>query len=454
MDLAKQVCVFADDLTGAADTAQYFRAGVHPVRIVLPGTNLSESESREPVLVYDTESREENLTVATDRTKRAIARMLAWNPAVTRIYKKVDSTLRGNIGVEIETTLLELGREVAILAPAFPEHGRTVVAGVLFVDGVPVDETAFAKDPHHPMGTAAIAQLVRHTTASLHVHQMSLDVLRQGPLHVRRLLNGLSRPAVVIVDTKTTADLDILAGAVHDMTNCLPCGSAGLAEALASYWVHDQRARLNVLRGVGLPRCTEWMVVVGSANPVSRAQLGVLNGNDLVASILVDPVALAGSDRDKERRRVESELALRRSPVISLGIATSDSTPRLQTSANLDLPMAQPAADLGEFAAGWVLSALAAAAKSSQRPQPHPLPQSQPKLGIIATGGATAVALCRALGVESLLVQGEVMSGVPWSVIQVHEQDIVLVTKAGGFGAADTLEQVIEAALSQIEEES
>lgn len=463
MNLTQQVCVLADDLTGAADTAQYFSDGALPVRIVLPGTNLDQSESREPVLVYDTESREETLAIAANRMKRAIQQMLTWNPSLTRIYKKVDSTLRGNIGAEIETTLLELGRELAILAPAFPAHGRTVVGGVLLVDGVPVDETAFAQDPRHPMATAAIAELVRQTTTSLDVHQMSLEALRKGPREVERLLSSMSIPAVVIVDAKTTADLHILAAAVHNRTNCLPCGSAGLAESLALYWGSsvaqpasaslscdqnatprsdqnaDQNADQNPSPSAVLPRCTAWMVLVGSAHPVSRAQLGVLNGNDFVTPVWVDPVSLAGPDRAKERRRVQSELALHRSPVVSMGFSTE--RPNLRSS-NQDL-----AQDLGEFAAGWVLSALA---ESTQTKTPR---AKTTKLAIIATGGATAVALCRALGVDSLLVHGEVMSGVPWSLMQVNHQEVVLITKAGGFGEANTLQNVIQSAMRRTEEE-
>lgn len=463
MNLTQQVCVLADDLTGAADTAQYFSDGALPVRIVLPGTNLDQSESREPVLVYDTESREETLAIAANRMKRAIQQMLTWNSSLTRIYKKVDSTLRGNIGAEIETTLLELRRELAILAPAFPAHGRTVVGGVLLVDGVPVDETAFAQDPRHPMATAAIAELVRQTTTLLDVHQMSLEALRKGPREVERLLSSMSRPAVVIVDAKTTADLHILAAAVHNRTNCLPCGSAGLAESLALYWGSsvaqpasaslscDQNADQNATPSAVLPRCTAWMVLVGSAHPVSRAQLGVLNGNDFVTPVWVDPVSLAGPDRAKERRRVQSELALHRSPVVSMGFSTErpNLRPNLRSS-NQDLAqnLAQNLAqDLGEFAAGWVLSALA---ESTQTKTPR---AKTTKLAIIATGGATAVALCRALGVDSLLVHGEVMSGVPWSLMQVNHQEVVLITKAGGFGEANTLQNVIQSAMRRTEEE-
>src|SRR5258705_2340917 len=132
--------VVADDLTGACDTGSLF-AGDGPVPLaVWPGT---PPDAR--VRVIDTESRTAGRNDAVARVKGATAATRA-----ARYFKKIDSTLRGHVGAEIDALMPAAGLGTAVVCPAFPAQGRTVIERTLLVDGVPVGETFIGRDPAFP----------------------------------------------------------------------------------------------------------------------------------------------------------------------------------------------------------------------------------------------------------------------------------------------------------------
>jgi uncharacterized protein YgbK (DUF1537 family) len=154
MAAKSQIFVIADDLSGAAELAGI--AFAHGLTAeVQRGFDAASSAE---VIAVDTDSR--SLAAAdTSRHVEAIAdQIIGSKPAW--IFKKVDSVLRGNVRVEIEAILRATGQSRAILAPANPTRGRTIASGRYFVDGVPLDQTAFANDPQHPRRSAEIAELL------------------------------------------------------------------------------------------------------------------------------------------------------------------------------------------------------------------------------------------------------------------------------------------------------
>ena len=134
--------IVADDLTGAMDSSGYFAARGLSTDVILDPSYSSDAD----VVVITTSSRAEHPNVARERVRQAVKGL-----AGRTIYKKIDSTLRGNIGAELMAAMHEADCEKAIVAPAFPAVGRTTVNGVLLVDGTPVAETQFANDPVSPV---------------------------------------------------------------------------------------------------------------------------------------------------------------------------------------------------------------------------------------------------------------------------------------------------------------
>lgn len=247
--------ILADDLTGACDTGTLF-AGKAPVPV-----SVWPDPPRDAVVrVVDTESRALAEAAARERIRRSVSVGGRW-------FKKIDSTMRGRIGAEVDALMTALGVSGAVMCPAFPAQRRIVRDHVLLVDGVPIAESSLARDPTFPATPTPSSSVVELLRGQLDrpLSWIPLDHVRAGmsPLAAR-----LSRLAgtVAVTDAVTDDDLDALADAVLAAEpSPLLVGAAGLARALAS--------RLGLLaEHVPLPRSERWLVVAGSRHAVSREQ--------------------------------------------------------------------------------------------------------------------------------------------------------------------------------------
>ncbi len=144
-----QALAIADDLTGALEVGAIL-AGLGVPSLVTLDINHAPVDG---VLVIDTETRHTAPDAARELHRRLAAR---WRGP---IFKKTDSTLRGNIGAEFSGLIEATGRPL-VYVPAYPKVGRTVVDGVLYVEGVPIAETAFARDPRNPVRESSVIRMV------------------------------------------------------------------------------------------------------------------------------------------------------------------------------------------------------------------------------------------------------------------------------------------------------
>lgn len=130
--------VIADDFTGACDVAvQFKKQGLETV-VLTDIEFLGSFKGVFDVVVVDTETRNLTSEDAYRKVRRAV-RLLRQNN-VKLVYKKIDSTLRGNIGAEINAVMDELDVKAIIVAPAFPDQKRTVINGHLLVNGEPLEK--------------------------------------------------------------------------------------------------------------------------------------------------------------------------------------------------------------------------------------------------------------------------------------------------------------------------
>jgi uncharacterized protein YgbK (DUF1537 family) len=252
---ARPLTIVADDLTGACDTGALF-AG----RGAVPVTVWPRRAVEAAVRVVDTESRTVAPAEAAERvsTVAGRARSGSW-------FKKIDSTLRGPIGVEVDALMRAIGAATAIVCPAFPAQRRVVLDRVLLVGGAPVAETPIARDPQFPGGASSVVDLLRPQLDRA-LAWIPIDQLRAGGEALAARVRRLAGTAI-IADAETDADLDALVEAAFAVTPApLLVGSAGLARALA--------ARLGLLgERVELPAGGRWLVVAGSLHPATRRQI-------------------------------------------------------------------------------------------------------------------------------------------------------------------------------------
>jgi D-threonate/D-erythronate kinase len=387
------IAIIADDLTGAADAGvQLVRAGYRTA--VLFGESEVLADDLD-VVSFDTDSRTMPAGFAAKRVLEAAhaareARM---------VYKKLDSTLRGNVAAELAAALGGTRRERAIVAPAFPAAGRTTVGGTQRVHGVPVDETEMANDPHTPVRMAHVPSLLADAFSSVGV--LSVEDL-PDPEYVRR---ALEESECVVADADRKEDLEALVRAVPDPARVLWAGSAGLALALGSVYPGPCPGEAGVPRARGRPV----LVVVGSLSGVAREQV-----RRLVREYGEMAIVVGGG----ETSAVQEAVGAAREALAG-GTCAVVHSPEERSSS-------------GESVLGSLAEVFACLSEEGLFE------------GLVLTGGATAVGVARRLGASGVRLEGEVESGVPVGAL-IGPQPYPVVTKAGGFGGPDTLVEAVEA---------
>jgi uncharacterized protein YgbK (DUF1537 family) len=392
------IAIVADDLTGAADAGVQLVSAGYRTAVVFQGGKVPAANL--DVVSFDTDSR----TMPADfAAKRVVETVRAVREARV-VYKKLDSTLRGNVAAELAAASGAAGRERAIVAPAFPASGRTTVGGTQLVHGVPVDETEMRNDPQTPVREAHIPTLLADTFSS--VGTLGAEDLANPEL-VRRVLD---RNECVVADARRDSDLEALVRAVPDPAGVLWAGSAGLALALGSAYPAPRAVDAGEQRAPVRPV----LVVVGSLSGVAREQVRRLV--EEYGEIAV-PVGSGCA--------IENAVAAAREAFAGRSCAAVHSLEERDTSGESVLgPLAEVVARLSE---------------------------EQFFEGLVLTGGATAVGVARRLGATGIVLGEEVEAGVPMGTL-IGPRPYPVVTKAGGFGGSSTLVEAVEA-LAQGEEE-
>lgn len=376
--------IIADDLTGALDVAGPFAQRGVDTRVVVDADKdwAARTDGAEVVSV-NANTRHLSAQAAAERVT-AILSQAKFQEGL--LIKKIDSTLRGQVVPETIAMLHESGRGIAIVTPAFPAQGRTVRGGVVHVAGVPLAQTAFAKDALSPPPLAPLKEVF----------------LREGIPCVSTIAANLSAISTrgsqaIVVDAQSDVDLLQTVQAFETTADqVLWVGSAGIAQAIAAgcYALSsDAKSKPHCQGGL--------LVVVGSRAAQSTQQVDNLLGYPGVTLI------------DAPNGVVD---------VSSLGYSP------------ITLLRAVPGPH-GEGDAEEVARSLAqATAKIIAR---HHMD------AVIATGGDTARAILGALHTKDLRVMGDLMPGVPYSQLVSDSHCLWLVSKAGGFGTPSTLIDIV-----------
>jgi uncharacterized protein YgbK (DUF1537 family) len=381
---SRVVTIIADDLTGACDTGCLF-AGPGPVGVEAEPALLATGRA---VITVDTESRPLPPDGAA-AVVRATARRLRERLAAGLVFTKIDSTMRGAVATEL-TALLELGSRftAALVCPAFPAQRRLVSHGHLLVEGVPVHESAIGRDPAF---RAATSEMVGLLAGGAPVVALGLDDVRAGSEKVAHILDRHAG-AIVAADAETDADLATLAEAALSRPGTLIAGSAGLGRAVSHVLGCEGP-------WVALPAGRARLIVIGSRHPASRAQLEALAGAGLA-------VVSADAWGHTDPAPAIAALAGGRAAVVA---STTPPTSREAVARHL----AQAAVRI--------------------------LERAEPDL-VAVTGGDTAYALIRELRPRRFDLLGAPADGLALGRLTWEDgRELSLLTKAGGFGAADLL---------------
>jgi uncharacterized protein YgbK (DUF1537 family) len=283
--------IVADDFTGASDTGVQF-SKIHLKTIVLTETDyIGKSLEKYDVIVINTESRFD--VKETAYSKVFNAGKAASQDDFRYYYKKIDSTMRGNIGAEISGLMDALEIQHTFLVPALPEYGRTTVNGKVYINGVLLEETEFAKDPKNPIKDSFIPKIISRQTDK-RTAVIIYDYICSGrQTLIEKLQHHMNAGVqIIIFDAKEEKDIDLIASVISEIRiKVLFAGCSGLAEYLSKYLEIKKITKSSI-------------VIAGSVSEVTRRQIEFAVHYLPVKLVDVDTGKVFSDERNIEKNRI------------------------------------------------------------------------------------------------------------------------------------------------------
>jgi uncharacterized protein YgbK (DUF1537 family) len=408
----------ADDFTGATDLCNTLvRRGMRSVQLIdVPAPEAIVADAEAVVVALKT--RTVPAAEAIDKSlaalawlKRAGARQILFKYCST-----FDSTDAGNIGPVAEALLEALGGDFTLFCPAFPEAGRTIYRGYLFVGDVLLSESGMRDHPLTPMRDPSLVRVLgRQSTGR--VGLVPYATVAEGAAAIRAGFAALRQAGLrhAIVDALFDRDLEAIGEAAADLA--LVTGGSGIALGLPENFrrrgLLGADGRADILPVIGGAAA----VVSGSCSPATQAQVAHMRARAPVFAI--DPLEVAAGRAVVEEALAWAAPLLGERPVLISATASPEKVAAVQERLGRERAGALVEESLAAIARGLV-------ARGVRR--------------LVVAGGETAGAVVQALGVRALRIGRQIDPGVPWTVSIPRgrgEPELALALKSGNFGAPD-----------------
>ncbi len=403
----------ADDFTGATDLANTLvRQGMRTVQLI--GVPTRPVPDAVDAIVVALKSRTVPAAEAVAQSLAALSwlRAAGARQILFKYCSTFDSTDQGNIGPVADALLEALGADFTVFCPAFPENGRTIYRGYLFVGDVLLSESGMRDHPLTPMRDANLRRVLARQTPHK-VGLVPLEVVSRGADAVRADFARLCREGCrhAILDAVKDSDLLTLGEALADLR--LVTGGSGIALGLPENFRRagllqraQQADRLPSVRGAAA-------VVSGSCSTATLAQVEAMRRSYPVFE--VDPLALAGGQPVVARALDWAAPRLGEKPLLISASAAPERVRAVQEQIGRERAGGLVEAALADMARGLV-------ERGVRR--------------LVVAGGETSGAIVQALGITGLRIGPQIDPGVPWTV-SLGEPILALALKSGNFGYED-----------------
>lgn len=401
----------ADDFTGATDLAALLARSGIPVslRLGLP-VDAPDPKDLAPVEVIALKCRTAPVEEAVSETRAA----LAWlrEAGASRFFWKYcstfDSTAKGNIGPVAEALMNDLGTDRTIYCPAFPENGRSIFMGNLFVGEQPLAESPMKDHPLTPMRDSNLMRLLDPQVTKPTGLANRLTVAK-GAEALNHRFDALAAMGVahIVVDAVADSDLNVIAESCRDWP--LLTGGSAVAMPLPELYRASGLIEFSPEGAAVSAPDGGSIVLSGSCSAMTRRQVSAFAEHN--PSYRLDPVTLASEGPAK----AEAWLSEQDSSATVMIYATAEPE---------DVQTAQE--QLGTEKAGAVVEdALAALAVQAR---------DRGVRRFVVAGGETSGAVAKALRTERLEIGAEIAPGVPWTFADSDGHRIAMTLKSGNFG--------------------
>jgi 3-dehydrotetronate 4-kinase len=404
----------ADDYTGASDLANTLtRAGLRTVQTIgVPSDDLALPEVDAVVVSLKSRSIEASQAVARSRAAEKWLRSRGAAHVLFKICSTFDSTDAGNIGPVMDALREDAGDNIVLVTPAFPETGRTVYQGNLFVGAVPLNESPLKDHPLNPMHDSNLVRVLARQSRTK-VGLVDLATVARGTDAVRARLADLAAGGfgAAIIDAVFDGDLGTIGTVALDHRVSVGASGIGLGLAralVASGKVRPEAANAAAEAPVGGPAAC----LAGSCSQATLQQIA--NAERSMAVLHLDPEQIVAGKDEVRRALAWARDRIGEGPVLIASSATPDEVAALQSRHGRDAAghaIEQAMADIAEGLVGDGVRRL------------------------VVAGGETSGAVVDRLQIPGFLVGAEIAAGVPvLRAVGANRGEMLLALKSGNFG--------------------
>jgi uncharacterized protein YgbK (DUF1537 family) len=407
----------ADDYTGASDLANTLtRCGLRTVQTIgVPPNDLALPEVDAVVVSLKSRSIEADLAVARSREAEKWLRGRGAGHVLFKICSTFDSTDAGNIGPVMDALCADCGETIVLVTPAFPETGRTVYQGNLFVGSVPLNESPLKDHPLNPMHDSNLVRVLARQSRTK-IGLVELALLTRGPEAVRARLADLAAKGIGAAIIDAVFDLDLETIGTVALDHRLSVGASGIGLGLARALVASCKV------GASGPNAAAGAAVGGPAaclaGSCSQATLQqIANAEKAMPVLHLDPDRVVTGTDEARRAMAWAVERLGSGPILIASSSTPDEVAALQSRH-------------GRNAAGHAIEQAMA-----------DIAEGLVKAGVrrlVVAGGETSGAVVDRLRIPGFLVGEEIAAGVPvLRAVGARSGDMLLALKSGNFGGPE-----------------
>jgi 3-dehydrotetronate 4-kinase len=407
----------ADDYTGASDLANTLtRQGLRTVQTIgVPPDDLALPEVDAVVVSLKSRSIDAGLAVTRSRAAEKWLRGRGAGHVLFKICSTFDSTDAGNIGPVMDTLRADSGDKIVLVTPAFPETGRTVYMGNLFVGPVPLNESPLKDHPLNPMHDSNLVRVLARQSKNK-VGLVDLATLTRGAAAVRGRLADLAANDVgaAVIDAVFDRDLETIGGVALD--HRLSVGASGIGLGIARALVASGQVKAGAAAtvsesAVGGPAAC----LAGSCSQATLQQIA--NAEKTMAVLHLDPERVIAGPDEVRRALAWAGERISGGPVLIASSSTPDQVQALQSRHGRDAAGHAIEQAMADIAEGLVRSGVRR---------------------LVVAGGETSGAVVDRLGIPGFLVGAEIAAGVPvLRAVGAKDGAMLLALKSGNFGGAE-----------------
>jgi len=413
----------ADDYTGASDLANTLtRCGLRTVQTIgVPSDELALPEVDAVVVSLKSRSIEASLAVSRSRAADKWLRGRGADHVLFKICSTFDSTDAGNIGPVMDALRADSGDTIVLVTPAFPETGRTVYQGNLFVGSVPLNESPLKDHPLNPMHDSNLVRVLARQSQTK-ISLVDLAAVARGPDAVRARLADLSGKGfgAAIVDAVFDSDLETIGNVAVD--HRLSVGASGFGLGLARALVASGRVKPGASTTSDAPVGGPAACLAGSCSQATLRQ--IVNAETAMPVLHLDPEQVVAGKDEARRALAWARDRLRDGPILIASSSTPDQVAALQARHGRDATGHAIEQAMADIAEGLVQSGVRR---------------------LVVAGGETSGAVVDRLRIPGFLVGAEIAAGVPvLRAVGANGGDMLLALKSGNFGGPAFFSDALE----------